>query len=61
MAKKEECNHPAYTLDQGALVCCACGAPTPSEKWEDNVFGKEYKATVEDKARRIWPSQSRRR
>jgi hypothetical protein len=39
MAGKDNCKHAAYVLKDGALVCAACDAPSPSALWRANVYG----------------------
>ena len=39
--KQSDCNHPAYSLDGGELLCVVCGAPSQSPKWRTNVFGEK--------------------
>jgi hypothetical protein len=38
--KQSDCNHPAYSLEAGELLCVVCGKPSSSKKWRTNVFGE---------------------
>lgn len=55
------CEHPAYAIVEGVLVCHNCGAPSPSEKWQGNVYGEKAveQQNTENKGR-FWPSESKR-
>lgn len=55
------CEHSAYALVEGALVCSNCGAPSPSAKWSQNVYGEKAveQGNTENKGR-FWPSESKR-
>lgn len=57
----DECKHPAYALIDGDLKCVGCGAPSPSPKWRENVFGRKVveQSETENKGR-FWPSESKR-
>lgn len=56
-----ECQHPAYSLVGGVLVCASCAEPSPSSKWPQNVYGEKAveQGNTENKGR-FWPSESKR-
>jgi hypothetical protein len=39
--KQSDCNHPAYSLEAGELLCVVCGKPSSSKKWRTNIFGEK--------------------
>jgi hypothetical protein len=41
MANLRNCKHGGYKMVAGQLVCASCGEPSPSKKWESNVFGRK--------------------
>lgn len=55
------CNHPAYVLADGVLLCVSCGESSPSAKWPENVYGAKAvdQQETENKGR-IWPPESKR-
>lgn len=58
--KQSDCNHPAYGLEEGQLLCVVCGAPSQSKKWRTNVFGEKAveQGTTENKG--LSPPEAKR-